>query len=335
MNNYENELIVSHAPHIVTKTSVKQIMATVFLSLLPTLIAGTILMGSRALSLSAVCVLSSVLFEFLWNKLLKKENTTADFSAAVTGLLIALNVPVTLPYYMAIIGCGFAIIVVKQFFGGLGHNFVNPALAARAFLLASFGGAMTSFLTPGEITSVFSSVAAADAASYATPLAALKSGSGEMVSYADLFFGNIGGSLGEVSALAILIGAAILVWRKVIKLYIPLSYLITLMCLGYISGGDGLYQILCGGAMLGAFFMATDYTTSPTTAAGQIVFGFGCGAITFIIRKWGGYPEGVTYAILLMNIVTPLIDKYIRPRIFGTVKPPKIEDSEKAVSGNE
>lgn len=302
-------------------------MATVFLALLPTLIAGTILMGSRALSLSAVCVLSSVLFEFLWNKLLKKENTVSDFSAAVTGLLIALNVPVTLPYYMAIIGCGFAIIVVKQFFGGLGHNFVNPALAARAFLLASFGSAMTSFLSPGEIASIFGSAAtaASDAVSYATPLAALKSGSGDLVSYADLFFGNVGGSLGEVSAFAILIGAAVLVWRKIIKLYIPIAYLVTLMCLGYISGGDGVYQILCGGVMLGAFFMATDYTTSPTTAAGQILFGFGCGAITFIIRKWGGYPEGVTYAILLMNIVTPLIDKYIRPRIFGTVKTVKEE----------
>ena len=317
MKNYENELIVSHSPHIITPMSTTRIMGCVIIALLPSLIAGTIVMGARALILAAVCVASCVIFEALWNKLLKKENTISDLSAAVTGLLIALNVPVTLPFYMAIIGCLFAIIIVKQFFGGIGHNFMNPALAARAFLLASWAGAMTTFVEPGEVVHIFGN---ADVITSATPLSVLQNGGGELPSYGQLFLGSVGGSIGETSALAILIGAAFLVYKKVIKLNTPIAYLATLFVLGYVSGGDGLFQILSGGVMLGAFFMATDYTTTPTTSIGQTIFGIGCGIVTFIIRKWGGYPEGVTYAILLMNIVTPLIDKYIRPKTFGKIK---------------
>lgn len=317
MKNYENELILTQAPHIRTQNSVSRIMGCVIIALLPSLISATALFGARALTLAAVCVISSVLFEFLWNKLLKKENTISDLSAAVTGLLIALNVPVTLPYHMAILGCLFAIVIVKQFFGGIGHNFMNPALAARAFLLASFASAMTAFVDPSEAVHIFSN---ADAVTSATPLGILKNGGGDLPSYGALFIGNIGGSMGETSVLAILIGAGFLLYKKIIKLYTPLSFILTLFLLGYISGGDGLFQILSGGCLFGAFFMATDYTTTPTTAAGQIIFGIGCGLVTFVIRKWGGYPEGVSYAILLMNVVTPLIDKYIKPRPFGFIK---------------
>lgn len=317
MNNYENELIVSHSPHIITPVSVSRVMGYVIIALLPSLIAGTVVMGSRALLLAAVCILSCVIFEALWNRLLKKENTISDLSAVVTGLLIALNVPVTLPFYMAVVGCFFAIIIVKQFFGGIGHNFMNPALAARAFLLASWAGAMTTFVVPGEAVHIFGN---ANVITSATPLSILKNGGGDLPSYGQLFLGNIGGSMGETSVLAILIGAAFLVYKKVIKLHTPLAYILTLFVLGYISGGDGLFHILSGGVMLGAFFMATDYTTTPSTGAGQIIFGVGCGLVTFLIRKWGGYPEGVTYAILLMNVVTPLIDKYVMPKTFGKVK---------------
>ncbi len=317
MKNYENELIVSMSPHIIAPLSVSRVMLYVIIALLPALISGIAVFGARALTLALVCVGSSVLFEYLWNKILKKNSTISDLSAVVTGLLIALNVPVTLPYYMAIIGCLFAIIIVKQFFGGLGHNFMNPALAARAFLLASWAGAMTTFIDPNEAVYIFGN---ADIVTSATPLGILKNGGGDLPSYGQLFLGNIGGSMGETSVLAILIGAAFLVYKRIIKLYTPLAYIGVLFLLGYISGGDGLFHILSGGVMLGAFFMATDYTTTPTTSLGQLVFGAGCGIITFIIRKWGGYPEGVTYAILLMNVVTPLIDKYISPKPFGTVK---------------
>ncbi|MBR2916279.1 MAG: RnfABCDGE type electron transport complex subunit D [Clostridia bacterium] len=317
MKNYENELIVSMSPHIISRPSISHVMGYVILALIPSLIAGIVVFGGRALLLAFVCVASCVISEYLWNKLLKKQNTISDLSAVVTGLLLALNVPVTLPFYMAIIGSFFAIIIVKQFFGGLGHNFMNPALAARAFLLASWGGAMTTFVEPGEAIHLFSN---ADVLTSATPLALLKEGSADLPSVWQMFIGNIGGSMGETSALAILIGAAFLVYKKVISLHTPLSFLLTLFVLGIIGGDNGLFHILSGGVMLGAFFMATDYTTTPTTKKGQIIFGIGAGLITFVIRKWGGYPEGVTYAILLMNVVTPLIDKYIKPSVFGKVK---------------
>lgn len=323
MKNYENELIVSMSPHIITPMSVSRVMGCVIIALLPSLIAGIAVFGLRALILALVCVGSCVLFEYLWNRILNKKNSIGDLSAIVTGLLLALNVPVTLPYYMAIIGCFFAIVIVKQFFGGIGHNFMNPALAARAFLLASFAGAMTTFIDPAETASIIGS---ADVVTSATPLGILKSGGHDFPSYGQLFMGNIGGSMGETSVLAILIGAAFLVYKKIISLHTPLTYIAVLFILGYISGGDGLLHVLSGGVMLGAFFMATDYTTTPTTKTGQIIFGAGCGLITFVIRKWGGYPEGVTYAILLMNVVTPLIDKYVRPTAFGKVKEAKANE---------
>lgn len=323
MNNYSNELIVSHSPHIITPVSIKRIMTYVVIALIPSLISAVIVFGVRALFLAFVCCFACAGCEYLWNRILKKENTLSDMSAIVTGLILALNLPVTLPFYMAVIASFFAIIIVKQFFGGLGHNFMNPALAARAFLLASWAGAMTTFADPGEAINLFGN---ADIITSATPLGILKEGSGSLPSYFELFMGNVGGSMGETSALAILIGAAFLVYKKVISLNTPLSYLLTLFILGYIGGDSGLFHILSGGVMFGAFFMATDYTTTPTTRLGQTVFGIGCGLITFVIRKWGGYPEGVTYAILLMNVATPLIDKYIQPKTFGEIKEVKANE---------
>lgn len=314
MELLNKKLIVSQAPHIKCKDTTQTIMFDVIIALMPLLIAGTIIMGYRAAVLALVCVVSSVFFEFGWQKLLKKESSISDLSAVVTGLILALNLPVTLPFWMAVLGCFFAIIVVKQFFGGLGNNFMNPALAGRAFLLTSFSLEMTRWAKPFDKIYLFGNK---EIISSATPLAILKEGGGELPSYLDLFLGNIGGSIGEISAAAILIGALYLIIRRVIDIKIPIVYILTVFVLSYANGKDGLYQILSGGLLFGAFFMATDYVTTPYTKAGQTIFALGCGILTFIIRNWGGYPEGVSYSILLMNVVTPLIDKWTAPKSFG------------------
>jgi len=313
--NSKNKFIVSQSPHSKSCDTTKNIMFDVLIALMPALIAGVIVMGYRAAFISVICVVSSVFFEWIWNKLMKKPSTIGDYSAAVTGLLLALNMPVTIPFWMPIIGCLFAIIIVKQFFGGIGHNFMNPALAGRAFLLAAWAKDMTTWIAPFEKLYLFNNT---DIVSSATPLIMVKEGmSDSLPSYLDLFLGNISGCIGEISALAILIGAAYLIVRKVIDLKIPLTYILTVFILSYIAGKDGLYQIMSGGLLLGAFFMATDYVTTPYTKTGQIIFGFGCGFLTFVIRNWGGYPEGVSYSILLMNLLTPLIDRYTVPKSFG------------------
>lgn len=321
-------LLVSHSPHISGSDTVSKIMLDVIIALIPALIAGCIIFGMRAFIVTLLCVLSCIAAEYIWAKLLKKNNTTGDFSAIVTGMLLAFNLPASIPLWMAVVGSVFAIIVVKQFFGGIGHNFMNPALAARAFLLASWALAMTTWYEPGTLLPLFGSP---DAISTATPLVQADvvssdtyMSSAASYSYITLFLGNHGGCIGETSALAILIGAAYLVIRKVIRIRVPLIF-ITTVAIGTwlfaggngIGTGDWLYQILSGGLMLGACFMATDYTTSPTTPKGQIIFALGCGIITVLIRVWGGYPEGVSYSILLMNIVTPLIDKATAPRRYG------------------
>lgn len=323
----ENILTVSHSPHIVGKDTVRSIMLDVIIALLPALIAGCIIFGLRALVVTAVCVLSCVIAEYIWNKLLKKDNTCGDLSAVVTGMLLAYNMPASIPLWMTVIGSVFAIIVVKQFFGGLGHNFMNPALAARAFLLASWALAMTTWYPVGTTLPIFS---APDAVSSATPLAAYGAGDTAKYSYLTLFLGNYGGCIGETSALALLLGAAYLVVKRVIRIRVPLIYIATVAVGTWlfagsngIGSGDWLYQILSGGLILGACFMATDYTTTPTTPKGQIIFALGCGIITVLIRVWGGYPEGVSYSILLMNIATPLIDKFTAPKRFGYVKSKK------------
>lgn len=322
--NTESKFLVTEAPHVRARDGVRDIMLDVIIALMPALIAGTVVFGYRVAAVAAVCIASCVFFEWLWCRLVKKPSSISDLSAAVTGLLLALNMPVTIPLWMPIIGSLFAIVIVKQFFGGIGHNFMNPALAARAFMLTSWAQAMTSWTVPfAKLT--LGGKAAADAVSSATPLALLKSGSYEgMPTYLNLFLGNAAGCIGEVSALAILIGAAYLLYRRVIKLRVPLCFILTVFVITWIFGkngwftGDALRHILSGGVLLGAFFMATDYTTTPYTPKGQIIFGIGCGIITAVIRLWGAYPEGVSYSILLMNAATPLIDRYTAPKRFGT-----------------
>ena len=322
--NLKEKLIVSESPHVRQGSSTAGIMLDVVIALIPALIAGVIVFGYRAAVLSVVCVAAAVFFEWAWCKILKKPSTIGDFSAAVTGLLLALNLPVTFPFWMAVIGALFAIIIVKQFFGGIGHNFMNPALAARAFLLTSWAQPMTTWVAPFSKVLMFNN---ADAVSSATPLALIKSGAADLPGYMELFLGKIGGSIGEVSILALLIGAAYLLIRRVISIKIPATYILTVAVLTFAFGGkdgiftgDAIYHILSGGLMLGAFFMATDYVTTPYTPKGQIIFGIGCGIITAVIRLWGGYPEGVTYSILLMNVATPLIDRFTAPKRFGEVK---------------
>lgn len=318
----KNKLTVSYSPHIRGNDSVASTMLEVIIALIPALAGGVFFFGFRALAVCAVTVIACVLSEYIWDKATGKENTTGDLSAVVTGMLLSFTLPATIPYYMAAVGGVFAIIVVKMFFGGIGQNFVNPALAARGFLLASWPVAMTSFVEPMTKLNIFSSNA--DAVTTATPLAFIKGNEGAAAaSYTDLFFGNIPGCIGEVSALLILIGGMYLIFKKVIRPVIPFTFIITVGLFGYLfdggfMAGDFVYHILTGGVMLVGFFMATDYVTSPTTAKGEFIYALGAGIITGVIRLFGGYPEGVTYAVLIMNIVTPIIDKYVRPRVFGT-----------------
>ena len=304
-------LTISTAPHIRCKDSVKTIMRDVLIALLPTTAAGIYLFGLNSALIVAVSVASAVLAEFVWQKLAKRPVRVKDLSAAVTGLIFALNLPPTAPWWMAMIGSAFAIIVVKQLFGGIGDNFLNPALAARALLLASWPARMTQsqFVLPTYFSG-------ADAVSSATVL----SESGLQARYIDMFLGRIPGTIGEVCKVAILIGFAYLLIRRVISWQVPVIILAVVALLSWIFGSDPLTAILSGGVMFGAVFMATDYTTSPMTAKGQIIFAVGIGVIIVLIRKFGSYPEGVTYAILFMNIVTPLIDKYVAPRLYGEVK---------------
>ena len=307
------KLIVSHSPHIAGKDTVSKIMLDVIIALIPALIAGCIVFGMRALVVTLICVLSCMLSELIWNKLLKKENTLSDFSAIVTGMLLAFNLPASIPLWMAVIGSAFAIIIVKQFFGGIGHNFMNPALAGRAFLLASWAPVMTSqWYAPKTVLPLFG---LPDAITSATPLV-----SGESFDYFTLFLGNHAGCIGETSVLAILIGALYLIIKKVIRIRVPLIFVLTVAIGTALCGFDPIRQILSGGLMLGACFMATDYTTTPVTPKGQIIFALGCGIITVLIRVWGGYPEGVSYSILLMNVATPLIEKMTAPKKFGSKK---------------
>lgn len=302
----ESMYTLSSSPHIRSKDTVQTIMRDVIIALLPATIAAVYFFKLKALLVIITAVLSSVIAEYAWQKLTHREVTIGDLSAVVTGLLLAFNVPSGFPLWMVAIGSFFSIIVVKQFFGGIGQNIVNPALAGRAFLLASWPVAMTTWTVDGVTT--------------ATPLAILKAGEGQLPSIGSAFIGHIGGCLGETSALALLIGAAYLLYRRVISWHIPVSYIGTVLVLTTIMGRNGGYEIFVGGLMLGALYMATDYTTSPMTVKGKVIFGMGCGLITTVIRVFGGYPEGVSYSILLMNLCVPLIDKYVTPRVFGEVK---------------
>lgn len=307
-------LRLSGAPHLVTHKDTRAIMLMVLIALLPTSIAGVYYFGWNALMLIAVSCIAAVASEWAWQKAAKKPVRIGDLSALVTGLILALNLPSTAPWWIAAIGSVFAIIVVKQLYGGIGHNFMNPAMAARAMLLASWPARMTAWVLP----TCFSGV---DAVSSATALA------GGSFSYLDLFLGNVPGTIGEVCKTAILLGFVFLLVTDVIKWRVPVIFLGTTALCSWAFGsgsfnfaGDPLMAVLSGGVMFGAVFMATDYTTSPMTAHGQYIYAVGCGLIVSIIRAFGAYPEGVTYAILLMNIATPLIDKFTRHRIYGEVK---------------
>lgn len=321
----EHSIVVSSSPHIKARESTGTIMRDVIIALLPALLSGIIFFGLRALYITAISVAACVLFEYGWQKLCKKPVTVTDGTAVVTGLLLAFNLPATAPWWMVLIGAFVAIVIAKQLFGGVGHNFINPALAGRAFLLASWPVLMTRWVMPFTLgLSV-----PADLVSSATPLAILKgTAAGQLPPLWSMFLGSIGGCIGETSALALLVGAAYLLLRRVIHFHTPLGFIGTLALLTFLFPVSEmgrfsymLYSLLSGGVLLGAFFMATDYVTSPISHKGQLIMGIGCGLLTFVIRRFGGYPEGVSYSILLMNVATPLIDKYTRPRKFGAPKP--------------
>lgn len=310
------QLLVTASPHVRSNRTVKKDMLDVIIALIPAGLASVYYFGYRALVLILASVITCVLSEYIFNKATKRKQTIKDLSAVVTGILLAFNVPCTLPVWQIVIGAMFAIVVAKMFYGGIGQNIVNPALAARAFLMASWTQSMTSFVSPKniaalktatDISTVTSATPLSDSASYTTM---------------DLFLGNIPGCLGEVSAIALLLGACYLLVKKVIHIRIPLTYIVTAtVLLGVFGTGfaDSLRNILSGGLLLGAFFMATDYTTTPMTIKGQYVFALGAGFLTAIIRIWGGYPEGVSYSILLMNLIVPIIETYTRDKTFGKV----------------
>ncbi len=320
------KLLVSASPHIHSPETTTGVMGDVLISLLPALVMAVAWFGSRALVLTAVCIGTAVLAEWLSRRVMKRPNTLGDLSAVVTGLILALNLPATLPLWMAAIGSVVAIVVVKQMFGGIGQNFVNPAMTARIILMVSFPTAMARWTAP--LVSAWN----ADAVTTATPMASLAASSGGNLS-ADLpslwrmLVGYHGGSMGEVCALALLVGGVYLIIRRVISPIIPAAYIGT-VAVWMLAAGQGdirfvAYELLGGGLLLGAFFMATDYATSPITAKGKWIFGIGCGVITSVIRLYGSLPEGVSFSIILMNILVPHIERLTLPRAFGAEKKKK------------
>lgn len=323
MYDFSNVVITS-SPHIKSNEDTRSIMADVVIALIPAMCVSTFVFGPRAILMMLASVVACLAFETLYNKITKKQNTIGDLSAVVTGVLLSFVVPVTLPIWMLVVGDGVAMIFAKGLFGGLGKNFINPALAGRAFLMASWPVAMTTWVLPHSgIGVLFPSIT--DANTGATPMAILKgTAQEELPSLLNMFLGQIGGSMGEVSSLALLIGGIYLLFRKVINIHIPAAYILTVAILTFLVPTAGLsnvnsmfYNLFGGGLMLGAIFMATDYVTSPVSKKGQVVFGIGCGLLTFMIRRWGGYPEGVCYSIMIMNCTVWLIDKYTRPTKFG------------------
>ena len=303
--------IVSTSPHIHSKITTSNIMRDVCIALLPALIASLVIFGAQALLVTVVCVVAAMGSEYLFEKICKLPITVQDFSAVITGLLVAYNLPVTIPLWQAALGSVIAIVLVKQLFGGLGRNFANPAIVGRIILFLSFSKTMTAWQFP-------------DAVSSATPLALMASGNtAGLPSLWDMFLGMKGGCLGEVSGLALLLGFAYLLVRRVISWHTPVAFVGTVFLLSWLLGGSpvyALYQILSGGLLLGAIFMATDYVTTPPTNEGRLVFGLGCGLLTVMIRQWGSYAEGVSFAILFMNILTPYISKWTRHKPLGGVK---------------
>ena len=313
--------VVSGTPHVRSKESIQSIMRDVIIALVPATAAGIYYFGMNALILVIAAIVSAVDFEALYQKVMKKPVTVSDLSAVVTGLLLAMNLPAAAPVWVAIVGSAFAIIFGKQLFGGLGQNFINPALAGRAFLLASYPTEMTTWSVPNGLE-------VADAATYATPLAQLKAGYLD-ASLGELMLGQCGGTIGETCAIALIIGGVYLLYKHVISWKIPVIYIATVAILFAVIGRQGvrmpLQEIMAGGVMLGGIFMATDYASSPVTPKGQIIFAVGAGLITYLIRTFGGYPEGVSYSILIMNCAVPLIERFTEPTIFGAL--PKTKEA--------
>ena len=315
-----NNLTVSVSPHLHDTVTTQTIMRDVLLALAPAVVASVVFFGARALLVEAVCVAVAILCEWAFEKICKRPVTVSDLSAAVTGLLLALNLPVGIPLWQAAFGSFVAIVLVKQMFGGIGYNFANPAITARVIMLVAFSGTMTSWVVPNLVDTVSSSTMV-DTVSFATPLALLKGGSlDSLPSMLEMFLGARGGSLGETSCLALLLGGIYLIARKVITWHAPVAFLGTVLVLTALLGQQPLYQVMAGGLFIGAFFMATDYTTSPPTPAGKLIFGVGCGLITVAIRVWGNYPEGVSFSILLMNVLNPYICIWTQPKPLGGVK---------------
>lgn len=322
-------LTVSASPHVQSHETVTGIMLDVIIAMVPTLVASVVIFGFRSLLVTAVCVISCVLFEFLARKIMKRNFTLGDLSAVVTGMLLAFNMPVSIPLWMCVVGSFFAIVVVKQFFGGLGQNFVNPAIGGRIVMLVSFSSAMTNWTSPVNWKNGI------DAVTTATPLASLKDGavSADLPSLWEMFLGLRGGCIGETCAVTLLIGLIYLLARRVIKPIIPLCFVGTVAVIMLIAGkGDFefmLYEILGGGLLLGAIFMATDYATSPITNKGKVIFAIGCGIITAVIRLFANLPEGVSYSIIIMNILVPHIESLTKPRAFGEEKEKKSKKNKK------
>ena len=330
------KLTVSASPHMRSKETTTGIMLDVILALIPALIMCVVYFGLRALVLTAVCVVSCVAFEYISRIVMKRNNTIGDLSAVVTGLILAFNLPATLPFWMAVIGSLIAIVVVKQMFGGIGQNFVNPAMTARIILMTSFPTAMAKWVVP------FTDTWSADAVTSATPMATLatlkpldvSAAADALPSLTDMLIGKHGGSMGEVCSIALIIGGLYLIARKVISPIIPFTFIGTVAVFMFLTGKGNMdfvaYELLGGGLMLGAFFMATDYSTSPINKKGKIIFGIGCGLITSVIRIFGSLPEGVSFSIILMNILVPHIENMTTPKPFGAVKEKKAKGEAKA-----
>jgi len=342
MSLESRKLAVASSPHVSSPIGTRSLMLDVLIALVPALCIGIWFFGPRALTMTVVSVLACEIFEYGYRKLLKKTNTCGDLSAAITGVLLAFVCPVTLPYWVLIIGDFFAIVVVKQLFGGLGKNFLNPALGGRAFLMLCYPILMTTWVKPGRanwagLLSGTVGMNGAELATGATPLSVdfMHSGLLPDASLGDMLIGNVGGCLGEVSALMLIVGGIYLVVRGVIRVRVPVSFIASVAVLTFLFPAAGvgrldwmLYNLLGGGLMLGAIFMATDYVTSPATPKGEIIFGIGCGLLTVFIRYFGGYPEGVSYAILIMNTCVWLLDKVGKPARFGVTK--EMKEKQKA-----
>ena len=297
-----NKLISSVSPHFSSNITTTKIMLDVIIALMPAAIASVVIFGLRSLLVIGVCVAVCIFAEWGFEKICKKKNTITDLSAVVTGMILAFNLPVSIPLWQAAFGAIVAIVVVKQLFGGIGQNFANPAITARIVMMTAFSGTMTSWVFP-------------DASSSATPLALIAKGQTEgLPSYLNMFLGMRGGCLGETCALALLLGGIYLIVRRVISWHTPVAFIGTVAVMSLICGKDVLYQLMAGGLLLGAIFMATDYSSTPATKSGKLIFGVGCGLITVLIRFWGNFPEGVSFSILIMNILTPYIERLTRAK---------------------